>query len=276
MRPLIYFFLILPFSVFALDGRFEKWAKVQDPYPGPARVIGFYSAGCLAGAEKQPLDGPGISLMRTSRRRFFAHPEMKNYLQKLAHNLRHQGLPLLLVGDISPPRGGPMVSGHNSHQGGLDADLWLRMSSRRPTNAQKESWAATKFVQDRKTLLSNWSATQARMVTAAADFDNINRIFMAPAIKKYFCDHYPKAPWQYKLRAWWGHEEHIHVRLQCPADSPQCVAQTPALDPANSGCGEDLEWWYSKEADDEWQKIISTPGEREFPALPPECELMIE
>src|SRR6516165_2279694 len=31
----------------------------------------------------------------------------------------------LLVGDISQPRGGPMITGHDSHQVGLDADIWL-------------------------------------------------------------------------------------------------------------------------------------------------------
>jgi hypothetical protein len=31
----------------------------------------------------------------------------------------------LYIGDISQPRGGPMTSGHASHQIGLDADIWM-------------------------------------------------------------------------------------------------------------------------------------------------------
>jgi penicillin-insensitive murein endopeptidase len=257
---------------YALDGRFDDWAKIKTPTSGPSKTIGFYSAGCLAGAVKLKSDGPGISLMRTSRRRYYAHPEMETYLDTLVQDLRKQGLPVLLVGDVSPPRGGPMAAGHNSHQGGLDADIWLMMSRNRPTAQQKESWSAPAYVENRKKLKSNWSDTQIRLMVAAASISSVNRIFIAPAIKKYFCDHMPTAPWLHKLRAWWGHEEHLHVRLNCPADSPQCMPHTPALSPADSGCGTELDWWFSKEADDEWQKIISTPSERLFPELPPECE----
>lgn len=267
--------VLLPISAFALDGRFEEWAKIHHPTSGPARTIGFYSAGCLAGAKKMKQDGFGFSLMRPSRRKFFAHPEMKSYLKDLAKELRKQNLPLLLIGDVSPARGGPQAKGHNSHQGGLDADLWLKMSNKRPNARQKETWGAPKFVESRKKLKSNWKAAQIKLVSTAASFENVNRIFVAPAIKKYFCDNYPAAPWLYRLRAWWGHEEHIHVRLNCPADSPQCVTQTPVLNPADSGCGAEVDWWYSKEADDEWEKLNSSPGERSFPELPRECEDLV-
>jgi len=275
MRMTLLAFL-LPWTAFGLDGRFDDWAKIQQPLAGPARTIGFYSAGCLAGAEKLPSDGTGYSMMRTSRRRYFAHPNMNAYLVELTRELRRQGLPLLLIGDISPARGGPMATGHNSHQGGLDADLWLRMSGTRPSKAQKESWTATSYVENRKKLRSNWSAAQVKLVAAAANFDAVERIFIAPAIKKYFCDNMPGAPWLYRLRAWWGHEEHLHVRLKCPADSPLCVAQTPALDPADPGCGDELAWWFSKEADDDWQKIVNTPALRQFPDLPAECAAMTQ
>ena len=30
-----------------------------------------------------------------------------------------------------------------------------------------------------------------------------------------------------RLRPWWAHHDHFHVRLKCPADSPQCVPQEP-------------------------------------------------
>lgn len=259
----------------ALDPRFEDWAKITVPTEGPARVIGLYSAGCLEGARKLTLDGPGFSFMRTSRNRYYAHPDMESYLHALAANLRRQNLPLLLVGDVSPPRGGPMATGHNSHQGGLDVDLWLMMRAKRPTAAQKESLSAPLYVKERKSLRSNWSSTQVKLIATAAEFESVNRIFVAPAIKKYFCDHFPKAPWLYRIRAWWGHEEHLHVRLNCPIDSPLCQNQTP-LNPADPGCGDELAWWFSKEADEEWQKMITSPGERVFPALPPECESLVQ
>ena len=45
--------------------------------------------------------------------------------------------PGLLVGDISQPRGGPMLTGHASHQLGLDADIWLTPMPDRKANQRR-------------------------------------------------------------------------------------------------------------------------------------------
>ena len=251
-----------------LDERFSKWAEHRAPTEGSPQVIGTYSAGCLAGAEQLPLDGSGFALMRPSRKRFFSHPNLSEYIRKLAASLRQKAY--LLIGDASPARGGPMATGHNSHQTGLDVDIWLQMSPRKPTRKQRESWSATRYVHNRKTLLPSWGPQQVALVSTAAQTGTVNRIFVAPAIKKFFCNRTPDAPWLYKLRAWWSHEEHIHVRLDCPTDNPQCQPQT-ALNPSDSGCGEELAWWYSKEADEEWKKLKSETSPREFPSLPEPC-----
>ena len=64
--------------------------------------------------------------MRLSRNRNWGHPELIALVEKLAVDAQeHDGWPGLLVGDISQPRGGPMLTGHASHQVGLDADIWL-------------------------------------------------------------------------------------------------------------------------------------------------------
>lgn len=254
---------------------FAEWAKIRQPSSGAPEPTGTYAAGCLAGAVVVPQDGPGFAGMRLSRRRLFAHPEMVTYIHDFSERLRAEKLPLLLVGDVSPPRGGPMNSGHNSHQIGLDADFWLRMSPKRPSKRERESWSAPSFVQKRKTLRKNWGTKQVKMISAAADFPSVNRVFVSPAIKRYFCDHFATADWLYKIRAWWGHEEHIHVRLSCPAGSVHCESQT-ALNPKDNGCGAELDWWFSKEADDEWQKIVSDRKPREFPDLPVACEELVK
>ena len=46
-----------------------------------------------------------------------------------------------------------------------------------------------------------------------------------------------------KVRPWYGHADHIHVRLKCPADSPNCRAQ-PAV-PAGDGCDKSLAHWFA-------------------------------
>ena len=53
------------------------------------------------------------------------------YIEKLSQDAaKLDGWPGLLIGDMSQPRGGPMVSGHASHQIGLDVDIWLDADAR--------------------------------------------------------------------------------------------------------------------------------------------------
>ena len=177
----------------------------------------------------------------------------------------------MIVEDISYPRGGPFLNGHSSHQIGLDVDISLMSVQTQPTSIQRENWVSPSYVQNRKTLMSNWGTEQIQLTILAASATEVNRIFVAPAIKKYFCDTVPGAPWLYKLRSWWGHDDHLHVRLNCPTDSPDCKAQTP-LDSQNNSCGADLDWWYSAEADAESIKIEQNLRPSAFPSLPAQCE----
>ena len=90
------------------------------------RAIGYYTRGCLAGAEEVPVTGSAWQAMRLSRNRNWGHPRLVALVKRLAVEARkYDGYPGLLVGDLSQPRGGPMTSGHRSHQMGLDADIWL-------------------------------------------------------------------------------------------------------------------------------------------------------
>lgn len=253
---------------------FEQWAKITDPLPGSPATFGFYSAGCIQGAQKFPLDGKGYAIMRPSRNRFFGHPKLLNYLTNLTEKTHKDKMNLMLIGDMGPPRGGPMMSGHASHQNGLDADIWFITLPKKPSVDQREKLSAPGFVIGRKKLKKTWGATQVKMLVTAADNDDVNRIFVSPAIKKDLCQKFAKANWLYKIRPWWGHEEHFHVRLMCPADSPLCKPQD-ALNPGDNGCGTDLDWWFSKEADDEWAKIKSSTDPKTFPELPNECEAML-
>ena len=249
---------------------FAEWARVTDPLPGPPSAIGFYSAGCLQGARRLPLDGTGYSVMRPSRRRFFGHSTLIDYLTALAAGRRDAAGKLLLVGDLGPPQGGPTLSGHASHQNGLDADIWFLTRATRPTAVEREKLGAPGFVVDRKELRATWGRAQASLLAAAADSSEVNRIFVSPPIKRYMCREFPRASWLYRLRPWWGHEDHFHVRLMCPADSPFCREQDP-LDPSDSGCGAELDWWFSADADREWRRLRASTEPRRFPELPAEC-----
>ncbi|MEM9574309.1 MAG: penicillin-insensitive murein endopeptidase, partial [Pseudomonadota bacterium] len=116
----------------------ELFGKTALPSLGAAQVHGFYSKGCVTGAVAMPTDGPTWQAMRLERNRRWGHPDLIALVQKLSRDAVADGWPGLLVGDISQPRGGPMLSGHASHQVGLDADIWLtKMPNRRLSKAER-------------------------------------------------------------------------------------------------------------------------------------------
>jgi penicillin-insensitive murein DD-endopeptidase len=252
---------------------FAEWAGITLPFPGSPSAVGFYSAGCLQGGRELPLDGGGYAIMRPSRHRFYGHPALIDYLTTLAAGRPGGQGNLLLIGDLGPQRGGPMLSGHASHQNGLDVDIWFITRTRQPTAVERERLSAPGFVVERKRLRETWGVAEASLLAAAADRSDVNRIFVSPPIKRYMCRRFPQASWLYRLRPWWGHEDHFHVRLMCPADSPLCREQE-ALDPLDNGCGADLDWWFSSDADREWSKIRASREPRRFPDLPAACQAM--
>ena len=118
------------------------------PAAGPPQAIGAYERGCLSGAVALPADGPNWEVMRPSRNRAWGHPVLIALLERLAAKLPAEaGWPGFLVGDIAQPRGGPMLTGHGSHQIGLDADLWLTpMPDRRLSPSERDEMSATDVV----------------------------------------------------------------------------------------------------------------------------------
>ncbi|HJU33155.1 MAG TPA: penicillin-insensitive murein endopeptidase, partial [Hyphomicrobiaceae bacterium] len=88
------------------------FGAAKSPAPMGARAIGFYAKGCLAGATALPIDGPAWQAMRLSRNRNWGHPKLVALVEKLAVEAKaHDGWSGLLVGDLSQPRGGPMLTG---------------------------------------------------------------------------------------------------------------------------------------------------------------------
>jgi Penicillin-insensitive murein endopeptidase len=103
----------------------ELFARKLTPFSGPPLSIGGYADGCLAGASLLPIDGPSWQVMRLSRDRNWGHPNLIAFLERFGDNAKKIGSNGLLIGDMSQPRGGPMLNGHSSHQIGLDADVWF-------------------------------------------------------------------------------------------------------------------------------------------------------
>jgi penicillin-insensitive murein DD-endopeptidase len=228
----------------------ELFARRPAPTNEKPRAIGFYSAGCLAGGVPLPASGPSWQVMRLSRNRYWGHPQLIAFIERLGRELQEtQTWPGLLIGDMSQPRGGPMITGHASHQVGLDVDIWLApMPDRELMPAEREEMLSTNVVaKDRLEVNpSLWAPGHLALIHAAALDAQVERIFVNPAIKKALCRETPgDGTWLSKVRPYWGHDYHIHVRLRCPSDVSQCRSQPPPA--AEDGCGKDLDWWFTDE-----------------------------
>jgi penicillin-insensitive murein endopeptidase len=278
--------LVLTFILaWSLSRRFNKepnpWPLVKAPIGDSisARSIGSYSAGCLVGGTSLPPDGPGFQLMRLTRRRFYGHPMLIEFILKLADRASRQHLGTLLIGDLGQPRGGPTNSNHRSHQTGLDVDIWFwrapDASKRSLTLDERESLSAPSYVAADGQHVTQWGAAETKLLKDAVSFDTVERIFVNAAIKRYLCETVPpgKRDWLRKLRPWYGHDDHMHVRLKCPPGHPECSTQEGV--PSGDGCDSSLDWWFSAEA----KKKGGTEGDQgavpPVPKLPPECAAVL-
>lgn len=243
-----------------------------------ARSIGGYARGCLAGGKALEIDGTNWQVMRLSRNRNWGHPTLIAYLERLAGDAPGLGWRGLMVGDLAQPRGGPMLTGHRSHQIGLDADIWLReMPARRLSRRERENISAismlrkgTRTIDKRK-----WTDTHARLIRRAASDSKVARIFVHPAIKQALCqwDGAGNRSWLRKVRPWYGHHYHFHVRLRCPSGSDGCENQ--AAPPKGDGCGKELAWWLG---DEPWRPATGPKKKRRelrLADLPGDCSAVL-
>lgn len=141
-----------------------------------------------------------------------------------------------------------MLTGHVSHQIGLDADIWLLpMPARRLTRDEREQLSSVEVVRPDRLDIDGktWTQSHLAVLRAAATDPLVQRIFVNPAIKRALCRTAAGEPWLGKMRPERGHDSHFHVRLFCPPGS-SCIAQEPT--PPGDGCDATLEWWFTDEA----------------------------
>lgn len=209
-------------------------------------MIGSYAKGCLAGGVRLDDAGLGYQTMRPSRNRAWGHPSLLAFLKQLAADMKTAGHKPMLVGDLAQPRGGPMLSGHASHQSGLDADIWFRPSpDYRLSRKEREEWSAYSVVKSVRKPWVNGKFTprEAKLIELSARDRRAARIFVAAPIKKWLCETTPEGDraWLRKVRPWYGHKDHLHVRLHCPLGQETCKSQKPP--PPGDGCGKELTSW---------------------------------
>ena len=241
------------------------WSEVSGPTGGAPKAIGDTSAGCLQGSKRLPEDGEGYMAMHLERDRIYGHPRLIDTIKSLGRRAA-RGLGILHVGDLGMARGGPMPFGHRSHQTGLDVDVWFDLH---PSLHLKAN-------QDLLSPVSNglnydlWDENHAIILKAAAQHPEADRIFVNARIKQELCrTTQGDRDWLRKIRPWFYHEDHFHLRLACPDDSPSCVRQQAI--PLGDGC-DALDGWLSKPSEPTPQKKPPAPPK---PLLPPECRAIL-
>ncbi|MCB1336807.1 MAG: penicillin-insensitive murein endopeptidase [Maritimibacter sp.] len=228
--------------------------------------FGSYAKGCISGAAQLPETGPTWQAMRLSRNRNWGHPALVAFLERLSAKAAQQpGWAGIYVGDMSQPRGGPMSSGHASHQIGLDADIWMLPPKRLDLSAAEREEISSISMQraDGAYVNDQWTKAHMEVIKAAASDPAVARIFVFAGAKVQMCkDAGSDRAWLNKVRPWWGHHYHFHVRLACPAGDTACVDQAPP--PAGDGC---------KDAEDWVAQILNPPppdpNAKPAPAKPP-------
>ena len=222
---------------------------------------GSYAKGCLAGGVQLPETGPTWQAMRLSRGRNWGHPELIDVVTKLSQFAAQQpGWNGLYISDLSQPRGGPMLTGHRSHQIGLDADIWmLPPNSLSLTRKQRENISSISTRRASGAYVNrSWTNSHHKIIKAAAQDPRVERIFVFPGAKVQMCDdERGNRAYLRKIRPWYGHHYHFHVRLACPKGASGCRDQNPP--PAGDGCDDAREWQAN---------ILNPPKAKPKPAKP--------
>jgi penicillin-insensitive murein DD-endopeptidase len=249
-RFLLCLLLLTPLSAGAEALANQLFGGIGVPSSQKPMPVGSYARGCGAGLVELPETGPSWQAMRLSRGRNFGHPVMIEFLIGLSGAAQQVGWAGLYIGDISQPRGGPMTSGHASHQIGLDADVWMLPPSRvNLTREDRENISSIPVRSaDQRSVTEHWTRSHYLLMKAAASDPRVDRIFVAAAVKIEMCKTATRADkkWLQKIRPVAGHDTHFHVRLKCPKGARLCQTQTPTvaeLSNGGDGCDETLTWW---------------------------------
>jgi penicillin-insensitive murein endopeptidase len=254
------------------------FAAKGTPSPHAPMSIGGNSLGCLAGGVQLPESGPTWQAMRLSRNHHWGNPVTIDFIEDLSRTAYGLGWKGLYVGDVGQARGGP-VKGHASHQSGLDVDIWYTPPPRLDlTRSDRERLGATIVrASDQRHVNANWTPTHGALLEAAARDPRVERIFVTAPVKLALCETATRrdAAWLRKVRPWWGHHDHFHVRLNCPRGEPGCVA--PPAVPPGDGC-KDAVWWVT---DALLPPDPNAPAPKPKPPLqladlPPQCTTVLE
>lgn len=210
--------------------------------------------------------------MRTDQRRYFGHPDLVMFIQRLSRQVSNLGMGTVLIGDMGMPAGGRFNGGHASHQTGLDVDIFLQLPKTRWTSAQLLRPQALDLVsRDGKHVVPTlWKPEIFSLIKLAAQIKTSRAFLLIRRLSNNFAlMRAPIATGCAKCDHWFQHRAHMHVRLRCPADSLECEDQP--LPPPGDGCGAELQSWFEPP-----KPGTTKPEKKTPPPLPPSCQALLD
>jgi penicillin-insensitive murein endopeptidase len=203
---------------------------------------GFYSSGNLLNPNNLPLEGFGFVKLFRPRSRGFGTFDLITLLQETSAQLQllHPSRDRVQIGDASQEAGG-RISGHVSHQNGLDVDVAFLRVDQTEQDPERTDGFREIFVRGGKLtanfdLRRNWDYAKILIGTG-----RVQRLFVGEVVKKEMCKFVKsvgelttEAETMRRIRVVAGHTDHYHIRLTCPRNSPNCRAQEEV--PATTGC----------------------------------------
>jgi penicillin-insensitive murein endopeptidase len=86
------------------------WQKITQPVSGSPQSIGAFANGCIVGAQALPLNATGYQVMRTDQNRYFGHPDLVQFIQRLSNQAHNKGMGTVLIGDMGMPAGDALTA----------------------------------------------------------------------------------------------------------------------------------------------------------------------
>ncbi len=248
-----------------------KWSQFTTPTNTAPYTIGKTNNGCISGAKALPLQGEGYLVVHLERRRHYGHPLLIQTIETLAKQAQQQKIGVLQVGDLGQARGGVLPFGHRSHQSGLDADIWFNLNPESYANANEQRSdikQPSMLNPNGKGLNAMWTNKHRKLLELAAKITEVDRIFVNPYIKRDLCKTVTgNRQWLQKIRPWYYHDDHFHIRLRCPESSPKCIKQAPL--PAGDSCDATLAWWFKK------HPVSKSTKTKTKPQMPKACRALL-
>lgn len=242
------------------------------------QIYGDYNRGCISGSVPLADYGIGFQSTRRSRDMHYGAPSTIKTIETIGTQVFAAGLGYMLVGNVSKKNGGPLFEHSISHQNGLDFDVAYQPVEKPLSEVMSASFDFRSLLSFDKNTLNQklWNEKTAELLKITAQRPEVERILVDPLIKQQLCVTERHEEWFKKLRPWFKHDNHFHVRLKCPADSKTCVSQDPP--PNEIGCdGEAFDWWFSDEAknmrDGKLKKPTKTTPPKPYPA---ECNAVLK